>query len=122
MKLYSNKRLQFSIALIYPVLVFLLLSFREEIDTWIIPMIISVVFCLLWKNIRYIMISTLAMWLVAVSLWYFMIEVNREGQFAAIFSSSSPWVAILFVMIVLIPEIIIVSARNYLIGKLSSKG
>lgn len=122
MSLYSNKKLQLTISFLYPLLIFVLLSFRKEIDTWILPMAISLLFCFLWKNIRYLMISTLIMWVISVPLWYFLIEVNRESQSAVIFSSSSPLIFILFVFIVLVPEIIIISIRNFLIRRFISKG
>lgn len=121
MSLYSNKRLQLAISFLYPLLIFVLLSFRKEIDTWILPMAISLLFCFLWKNVRYLMISTLIMWVVSVPLWYFLVEVNRESQSAVIFSSSSPLIFILFVIIVLVPEMIIISIRNFLIRRFISK-
>lgn len=120
MRLYSNNRIQLAISLLYPLLIFVLLSFREEINTWIVPMGVSLIFCLLWKNVRYLMISTLIMWVVTVPLWYFIIELNKESQSAVIFSSSLPLVVIQFVIIVLVPEIIIISIRNYLIRKFTS--
>lgn len=122
MSLYSNRKLQLPILILYPLLIFVLLSFRKEIDTWILPMAISLLFCFLWKNVRYLLISTLIMWVVSVPLWYFLIEVNRESQSAVIFSSSLPLIFILFVIIVLVPEIIIISIRNFLIRKFISKG
>ncbi len=122
MSLYSNRKLQLPILILYPLLIFVLLNFRKEIDTWILPMAISLLFCFLWKNVRYLLISTLIMWVVSVPLWYFLIEVNRESQSAVIFSSSLPLIFILFVIIVLVPEIIIISIRNFLIRKFISKG
>lgn len=122
MRIYSNKRFQLIITLLYPLLIFLLLSFREEIDTWIVPIGISLVFCFLWKNIRYLMISTLFMWVVTVPLWYFIVEVDKESQFAVLFSSSLPLVVMQFVVIVLVPEVIIISIRNSLIRRFISKG
>lgn len=121
MSLYSNKGLQLTISFLYPLLIFVLLSFRKEIDTWILPMVISLLFCFLWKNIRYLMISTLIMWVVSVPLWYFLIELNRESQSAVVFSSSLPLIFIQFVIIVLVPEIIIISIRNSLIRRFISK-
>lgn len=117
MRLYSNKGLQLTISLLYPLLIFIILSFREELETWIVAMGVSLVFCFLWKNVRYLMISTLIMWVVTVPLWYFVIELNKENQSAVIFSSSLPLVVIQFVIIVLVPEIVIISVRNYLIRK-----
>ena len=122
MRLYSNKRCQLIITLLYPLLIFLLLSFREEIDTWTVPIGLSLIFCFLWRNLRYLMISTLIMWVVTVPIWYFMVEVNKESQFSVLFSSSLPLVVMQFVVIVLVPEIIIISIRNSLIRRFISKG
>lgn len=121
MKLYSSKRLQLTILLLYPLLAFIIMSFGKEIKTWVIPIIMSLVFCFLWKNIRSLLISTLIMWMVSVPLWYFLIAVNKENQSAAIFSSSLPFIIWGFVLVVLVPEIIIILIRNALIRRFTSK-
>lgn len=120
MKIQTNKTIQIQviITMLYPIAVFTILSIGE--GSWLIPILIMLSFGLLWKNLRYLFISTLLMWIVAIPLWYFFIE-SREGQGAAIFSASLPFIILLFIACVLIPQILIFTIKNCIIHKLSKR-
>ncbi|WP_438495363.1 hypothetical protein [Paenibacillus sp. IHBB 3054] len=115
----NRKSIQIVIVLLYPLIIFGLLCMSQTLDSWFVPVIVTLLFSLLWANLRYLMISTILMWTTAVPAWWLLIERTREGQGAAIFSASLPFVILLFLFLVLIPEMLIVSIGNVLVKKAS---
>ncbi|OBZ15985.1 hypothetical protein [Bacillus sp. FJAT-26390] len=116
MKMYANKRIQTAFTLLYPVIIFWLLSIGHALNSWLIPAIVTLLFCFLWGNLRYLFFSNMLMWFIAVPVWW-IIESGKEGQGAAIFAASLPFIVLVFVVIVLLPEILIVVIRNEIVKK-----
>lgn len=112
LKIYKSKKIQISISLLYPIVVFLILNLGPLLQSWLLPAIVSIGFCLLWGNLRYLFFSTLLMWITSVPIWWLFIERSREGDGAEIFISSLPFIIVAFVFVVLLPEILLVLVRN----------
>lgn len=121
MKFLNQKKNQIIITIIYPVIVFGVLSIGNILDSWTIPIVITLLFCLLWSKVRYVIISTILMWAISFPLWLFLIVRSREDQGYAILTSSLPFIVLPFIFIFLIPEILIVIFKNYLIDKLTHR-
>lgn len=114
--LYS-KKIQILITIIYPIIVFYVLSINRTLESWVIPAFVTLLFCLLWSNIRYLIYSTLLMWSISVPMWLLLIERLREDQGYAIFTSSLPFIIPLFILFVLIPEVLIIILKNFILKK-----
>lgn len=121
MKIQTNKIIQVTITVLYPIVAFCLLSVSDKLDSWLIPILVMFIFSLLWRNLRYLLISTLSMWVVSIPLWWFLIERSEGDQGAAIFSSSLPFIILAFIACVLIPQILIVTIKNFMINKFSER-
>jgi maltodextrin utilization protein YvdJ len=119
MKMYANKRIQTAFTLLYPVIIFWLLSIGHTLNSWLIPAIVTLLFCLLWGNLRYLFVSNMLMWIISVPVWW-IIESGKEGQGAVIFAASLPFIVLAFVGIVLLPEVLIVTIRNDILKKFGS--
>lgn len=115
MNIYKSKKIQIGISLLYPIVVFVILNLGPLLHSWLLPAIVSIVFCLLWGNLRYLLFSTLLMWVTSVPIWWLFIERSKEGDGAEIFISSIPFIIIAFVFVVLLPEIVWVLVRNAVI-------
>ncbi|MEK3790050.1 MULTISPECIES: hypothetical protein [Paenibacillus] len=122
MRLYSNRAVQIFITLLYPIIAFVILSNGRMIGSWIIPAIIAFLFCLLWRNIGYLMISNVLLWIITIPLWWLLVERSRESQGADIFIASLPFIVLAYVFFVLLPEIIIVSLRNSILSTFARRG
>ncbi|OKP69468.1 hypothetical protein A3842_25500 [Paenibacillus sp. P3E] len=113
----NSKMFRIIITLLYPFTIFWLLCLRGTLDSWLIPIIVTILFCLLWDNLRQLITSTILMWVIAVPLWWLLIERTKEGQAAIMFSNSLPFIILAFIFIVLIPEILLVSIKNSFLNK-----
>ncbi|MGM1022402.1 MAG: hypothetical protein ACQEXV_18145 [Bacillota bacterium] len=120
LRLYDNRIVQVVIAILYPIAAFVILSNGRLIGSWTIPAVLAILFCFLWKNLRYLAISNILLWLVSVPMWWFFVERMREGQGAAIFISSLPFIVLEHVFIVFIPQILIVLFKNLILKKLET--
>ncbi|PNQ82135.1 hypothetical protein C1T21_02685 [Paenibacillus sp. F4] len=114
MRFYNNRGVQMVVALLYPVIAFVILSNSLMIGSWTVPAIIAILFCLLWKNTLYVIISNALMWIVSVPMWWLLVERVKTGQGAEIFISSLPFIILLYIFAVLLPEISIVLFRHYI--------
>ncbi|MBB3129891.1 hypothetical protein FHS19_004596 [Paenibacillus rhizosphaerae] len=114
MKRRRPKASQIVLTLIYPMAFFCFLSLDQPLDSWTIPIAVLILFSLLWENLTYLLISNLLTWVVAIPLWLVIMEPKEEQTFA-IFTASLPFIMLLFVGFVLIPETLIVSVKNYII-------
>ncbi|ODB53733.1 hypothetical protein A7311_05175 [Paenibacillus polymyxa] len=117
MRVYDNGGVQMVVALLYPVIAFVILSNSHRIGSWTIPAIIAILFCLLWKNTLYVIISNALMWIVSVPMWWLLVERVKTDQGAEIFISSLPFIILLYIFAVLLPEISIVLFRHYIFNK-----
>ncbi|WP_431085785.1 hypothetical protein [Paenibacillus sp. 8b26] len=117
MRFYENKIVQVVIAILYPIAAFVILSNGRLIGSWTIPAILAILFCFLWKDLCYLAISNVLMWLVSVPMWWLFVERMREDQGPAIFISSLPFIVLSHVFIVLIPQILIVLCKNVILKK-----
>ncbi|ANY66528.1 hypothetical protein BBD42_08690 [Paenibacillus sp. BIHB 4019] len=117
MGLLYNKKSQIIVTLLYPIVVFVILSIKQTLETWIIPVLVTVLFCILWSNVWYLITSTLLMWVISVPMWLLLIEQSKGDQGYAIFTSSLPFIIALFIFVVLIPEILIIIFKNFILNK-----
>lgn len=102
------------VALLYPVITFVILSNGHMIGSWTVPAIIAILFCLLWKNTFYVIISNVLVWIISVPMWWLLVERVKTDQGAEIFISSLPFIILLYIFAVLLPEISIVLFRHYI--------
>ncbi|WP_152399602.1 hypothetical protein [Paenibacillus cellulositrophicus] len=105
---------QIMITLIYPMAFFCFLNLDQHLDSWAIPIAVLILFSLLWENLAYLLISNLLTWVVAIPLWLVIMKPQEEQTFA-IFTASLPFIILLYIGCVLIPEVLIVSAKNFII-------
>ncbi|MDQ0048481.1 putative membrane protein [Paenibacillus polymyxa] len=117
MKFYDNRGAQMVVVLLYPVITFVILSNSLMIGSWTVPAIIAILFCLLWKNTLYVIISNILMWIVSVPMWWLLVERVKTDQGAETFISSLPFIILLYIFAVLLPEISIVLFRHYIFNK-----
>ncbi|OZB92760.1 hypothetical protein [Paenibacillus sp. XY044] len=110
------KASQIVLTLIYPMAFFCFLNLDQQLDSWTIPIAALILFGLLWENLIYLLISNLLTWVVAIPLWLVIMEPQEEQTFA-IFTASLPFIMLLFAGFVLIPEMLIVTAKNYITKK-----
>ncbi|ALA44631.1 hypothetical protein ABE82_25465 [Paenibacillus peoriae] len=82
-----------------------------------VQMVVAILFCLLWKNTLYVIISNVLMWIVSVPMWWLLVERVKTGQGAETFISSLPFIILLYIFTVLLPEILIVLFRHYIFNK-----
>lgn len=118
MGLYNNQKIQLVISIFYPIIIFGILSTRQ--NSWLIPITVTILFSLLWGNLRYLFLSTMLMWLLSVPMWWF-IERTKEGYGAVNFIANLPLIIAEFIVFVLIPEMIVVTIRNTLINLWNKK-
>ncbi|WP_212969560.1 hypothetical protein [Paenibacillus cineris] len=102
------------ITLVYPMAFFCFLNLDQQLDSWAIPIAVLILFSLLWENLTYLLISNLFTWVIAIPLWL-VIRAPMEEQTFAIFTASLPFIILLYIGCVLIPEMLIVSAKNFII-------
>nr|WP_145161898.1 hypothetical protein [Paenibacillus terrae] len=114
MKRSRVKASQIVLTLIYPMAFFCFLSLDQQLDSWTIPIAALILFSLLWENLTYLLISNLLTWVVAIPLWLVIMKPQEEQTFA-IFTASLPFIILLYIGCVLIPEMLIVSAKNVII-------
>ncbi|MGW8960069.1 hypothetical protein [Paenibacillus sp. NPDC055715] len=112
MSFYNNRLVQILSVILYPITAFVILSNGAS---WVIPAVIAVLFCFLWKNLRNLMISNALLWIVSVPIWLFWIV---EERVAVVFIANLPIIITLYMFIVFLPEVIIVLIRNFLLNKL----
>ncbi|WP_163880017.1 hypothetical protein [Paenibacillus favisporus] len=114
MKQSRIKASQIVLTLIYPMAFFCFLNLDQQLDSWAIPIAVLVLFSLLWENLTYLLISNLLNWVIAIPLWLVIVAPKEEQTFA-IFTASLPFIILLYIGCVLIPEVLIVSAKNFII-------
>ncbi|WP_145027279.1 hypothetical protein [Paenibacillus sp. Y412MC10] len=114
MKQRRFKASQIVLTLIYPMAFFCFLSLDQPLESWTIPIAVLILFSLLWENLTYLLISNLLTWVIAIPLWL-VIVAPKEEQTLAIFTASLPFIILLYIGCVLIPEMLIVSAKNFII-------
>jgi hypothetical protein len=120
MKQRRFKASQIVLTLIYPMAFFCFLSLDQPLDSWTIPIAVLILFSLLWENLTYLLISNLLTWVVAIPLWLVITE-PKEEQTLTIFTASLPFIILLYIGCVLIPEMLIVSAKNYIMKKFTRR-
>ncbi|MET3852131.1 hypothetical protein [Paenibacillus sp. OAE614] len=105
---------QIVLTLFYPMAFFCFLSLYQPLESWAIPITVLILFSLLWENLTYLLISNLFTWVIAIPLWLVIVAPKEEQTFA-IFTASLPFIILLYIGCVLIPEMLIVSAKNFII-------
>lgn len=110
MKFYTITWIQFVVVIIYPIVVFIELMENNILNPWI-PVISSIIFCALWKNIRIVLTSTTLMGITAVPIWWIFIErFTTQGQESIL--GWYPLIIFNFLVFVLLPEVFVVLIRN----------
>lgn len=118
MDFYNNKKIQTAIVLLYPIVMFLILSFGRQLGFWLYPILTSFLFSLLLGNLRLLFLASTLMWGISVPLWWLLVQRPLGGQGAAIFIDSLPFVILAYIGVMLLPQIFIIVIRNFLIKKL----
>lgn len=83
-----------------------------------VPIIVSLVFCALWKNVIVLLISTALMAITAVPVWWIFFErftIIGQEEIAGWY----PVIIINVLIFVILPEILIVFLRNVVLKKLN---
>ena len=76
-------------------------------------------FCVLWANVRYVLLSTVIMIVTAVPTWWFAIAPHQVGY--TDISGWYPLIVIEFFIFILLPEVLIVWVRNSVIGSFGNR-
>jgi len=113
-KLYKSRSVQILVGVLYAIVIFGLLSGWNVINPWT-DIVCLVVFCALWGNVRYLLLSTVIMLITAVPVWWFAVMPHMPQ--AQNFIGWYPLIIINFLLFVLLPEIILVVGRNVVIRK-----
>lgn len=121
MEIQTKKIIQIIFTVLYSIWVFYILSNGEKLGGWLIPIFVMIAFGLLWEGWIYLIMSTLLMWVVSVPLWWFLIESHENYQRAVNFSGSLPFIILAYAGCVLIPQIIILAIKNFIINKLRER-
>lgn len=118
MRLYDTRWAQILITVLYPVAIFGLLSDWNMLSPWVI-VVVLLLFCALWGNMRYLMLSTIIMILTAVPLWWFFIAQSTPQAQDLI--GWYPLIVVNFLLFVLLPEIVIVLGRNAVLRRFAMR-
>ncbi|MCL9660046.1 hypothetical protein L2089_05070 [Paenibacillus hunanensis] len=115
MKRYDDrdKHLEWVIIMLYPIVAFIMLSSREVSASGWILLIVHLLFGLLWRNLRSVMVSSVVMWIVAIPIWLY-VEAGRSAQVVANFTGSLPLIILMYMFIVFLPSLLLVSLRKKL--------
>ncbi len=108
-----DKHLEWVIIMLYPIVAFIMLSSREVSASGWILLIVHLLFCLLWRNLRSLMISSIVMWIVGIPIWLY-VEAGRSAQLVANFTGSLPLIILMYMFIVFLPSLLLVSLRKKL--------
>ncbi len=115
MKRYRDKDRHWELIMItlYPVVALIVLTNREFSASGWILLALHLLFCLLWRNLRSLMISSIVMWIVAIPIWLY-VEAGRSAQVVANFTGSLPLIILMYMFIVFLPSLLLVSLRKKL--------
>ncbi len=108
-KIYADKRIQLALCIIYPIAVYFFLT-EWNGSTWQ-PIAAGLVFCALWENIRYVLLSAALTVLIALPLWWNLTapHVPHLQQSIAAFY---PLVTMYFVLFIVLLPCLAVGIRN----------
>jgi len=109
-----------SIVWTYPVLAFFILSGAPFFRTWTIPLIFALSFCLLWKNAKHCAYSNLLLWVLTAPAWWLYEHIHAPPS-AVHLLASWPFIALMHVFLVFVPQLLIVLVRNHAHGAWSGR-
>ncbi|NGZ76979.1 hypothetical protein [Saccharibacillus alkalitolerans] len=115
MKIHENARLQVGLAVLYAVMVGSLFVWTPE-AFWIEAVFAMLVYCVLWKNIGYVLLSNLLLLVASVLLWTTEVDYMRMGSV----QETRDWLPFAYVfygLFILLPPLILVPVRNWLTRK-----
>lgn len=113
MRLYTNRRLQLGLAILYPLLLGLFLTAFSS-AFWVTALITMLVYCALWKNIGYVLFSNALLLVMSALLWV----TERDYMHMGSVEETREWLPfayILYGVMCLIPPLILVPLRNFLL-------
>ena len=114
MNLYKSRLVQIPLAVMYAIVLFGLLCGRNIFSPWVL-IVSLLLFCALWANVRYVLLSTVIMVVTAVPIWWFTIAPHQIGYLDIL--GWYPLIIFNFVIYIFLPEIIVVWGRNAIIRK-----
>ena len=110
MKFYESKWLQTLFVLLYPVCVLGIKSLSTDTSLWLLIGVL-LIFCGLWKNIKYLLFSNVLL-VIAILVWWLFFARNTESG-----REMMAWYPIIifnYLLFILLPEIIVVQGKNIL--------
>ncbi|REK74397.1 hypothetical protein [Paenibacillus paeoniae] len=118
MNLHTNKWIQYGVIALYPAVAFGLLFFGEYLlRSWMIPVLAVLLFCFLWRGMRQVLWSNLLLWVAALPIWLFSLEAGGGEQMMA----NLAFIIMMFLPVLLIPQLLIVDIRNRIYDKFVRK-
>jgi|GEM_PF-4313259 len=114
MKLYKSRLVQVLLAVLYAIIASGILSVSNNLSPWVL-MVVSLLFCALWANVRYVLLSTGLMVVTTVPVWW-LAMAPHQAEYLDILGWY-PVIVFNFVIFVLLPEVVVVWGRNAVIRK-----
>lgn len=115
MSLHANKRLQLAFTVLYPILIGIFFIWMQS-AFWLLAVVTMLVYCALWKNIGYVLLSNLLLLALSIGLWVTEVDYMQMGSVRET-RAWLPFAYILYGAFCLIPSILLVPLRNLLIKK-----
>lgn len=116
--IYQSTLVQLGLCILYPVVMFVVLSHWNSL-TWQ-PIVVGLVFCSTWRNIRFVLLSTAVLCLTTVPLWWSYVAPRIPHLHESIVNFY-PLVMVNFLVILIILPSLVVGIRNAIIARTSVK-
>ncbi|MEJ8303971.1 hypothetical protein [Saccharibacillus sacchari] len=115
MKLYADKRFQIGLTVLYPILIGLFFVTMQS-AFWLLAVLAMLIYCALWKNIGYVLLSNLLLLLLSIGLWVTDVDYMQMGSVRET-RVWLPFSYLLYGAFCLIPPLVLVPLRNLLAKK-----
>lgn len=99
--LYKSRLVQIFLVVLYAAVWFGILDGHDVLSPWIAALLL---FCVLWANVRYVLLSTVIMVATAIPIWWFVIAPHQAGYTDIL--GWYPLIIINFMIFILLPEIL----------------
>lgn len=109
MSVYKSRSVQTLLMVLYAATWLGMLNWHNVLSPWVLIGAL-LFFCVLWANVRYVLLSTVIMTVTAVSIWWFAIAPHQIGYTNIL--GWYPLIIVEFCMFILLPEVLIVWVRN----------
>ena len=114
-ELHANRKLQQGLLVLYPLLVGLFFVFFQS-AFWLLAIGTMLVYCVLWKNLAYVLGSNLLLIALSVLLWVVEADYMRMGSV----EKTRDWLPFAYVfygLFCLLPPLLLVPIRNWLLRR-----